>query len=112
MSSTVTHRQVPAPRVPAGMPAAEIARLRAATYVEFLLGHGEAPGVDLGVPVAFTRDGHVYSQAFADGLTLANVGVEAVEVALPHPYRDLSGVTRSSIVLPAHSAEVLRRIAG
>lgn len=112
MSSTVTYRHLPAPRHPAGLPAAEVARLRLATYVEFLLGHGEAPGVDLGVPLAFTRDGSVYSQAFTGGLTLANVGAEAVEVVLPMPYLDLTGGTRSSVVLPGHSAEVLRRIAG
>ena len=112
MSSTVTCRQVPVPRQPVGLGALEIARLRAATYVEFLLGHGEAPGVDLGGPVSFTRDGSVYSQAFADGLTLANVGSEAVEVVLPQPYLDLTGAPRSSVVLPPHGAEVLRRIAG
>jgi hypothetical protein len=82
--------------------------LRAATYVEFLLGHGEAPGVDLGSPVHFQREGSVYSQRFARGLTLANVGDEACEVVLERPYVDLAGRLRTSIVLPARSAEVLR----
>ena len=82
--------------------------LRAATYVEFLLGHGEAPGVDLGNPVHFAREGRVYSQQFARGLTLANVGDESCEVVLERPYFDLAGHLRASVVLPARSADVLR----
>jgi len=82
--------------------------LRAATYIEFLLGHGEAPGVDLGNPLQFDREGRVYSQRFTRGLTLANVGDEPCEVTLDRPYYDLAGYLRTSVVLPAGSADVLR----
>lgn len=106
MTTTATHRPIPAPRSDAA--SAAHARLRAATYVEFLLGHGQAPGVDLGSPVAYDRSGTVYSQRFARGLTLANVGPHTVEVILDHPYHDLTGAVRTSVVLAAGTAEVLR----
>jgi hypothetical protein len=107
MYTTATSGIVPAPRGRAVATPLGLAALRAATYIEFLLGHGEAPGMDLGSPLAFDHVDTVYSQRFAHGLTLANVGPEAVQVSLEHPYYDLTHALRTSVTLPGHSAEVL-----
>ena len=81
--------------------------LRAATYAEFLYGRGEVPGLDLGLPTSYTREGTVYRQEFERGLTLANVGSEPVDVSLGRGYLDLGYVLRRYVVLPPHSAQIL-----
>jgi hypothetical protein len=85
--------------------------LQTAIYLEFLYGYGAAPGLDLGAPVEYTKvatpSGSVYRQTFERGVTIANLGDEATEVALERPYYDLSNTARTSLVLPPHSAEVL-----
>ena len=85
--------------------------LRVAVYLEFLYGFGAAPGIDLGSPKAYSRintaGGTVYRQDFERGATIANVGDNAVDLALEPPLYDLSNAKRTSIHLPAHSAEVL-----
>jgi hypothetical protein len=84
---------------------------RVAVYLEFLYGFGAAPGIDLGAPLAYSRigtaNGTVYRQEFERGVTIANIGNEAVEVALDPPLYDLRNAKQASIHLPGHSAEVL-----
>ena len=103
MTVTVSAPCIPGPR------GAGLAAVRAGTYIEFLLGHGEAPGIDLGSPVLFARQGTVYSQRFARGLTMANVGDEPCEVTLDYPHYDLTGAPCTSVILAPRRAEVLRR---
>lgn len=85
--------------------------LQTAIYLEFLYGYGAAPGLDLGAPVQYTKvptnAGSVYRQTFERGLTVANLGDDAAEIVLERPYYDLANNPRTSIVLAAHSAEVL-----
>lgn len=87
------------------------ADVRTSVYAAFLHGYGCPAdggwGPDLGEPVQFLRDGNVYRQRFARGLTLANVGDQPVRVRLDRPYRDLDGVLRTEIVLPPRSGDVL-----
>lgn len=86
--------------------------LRIAVYLEFLYGFGAAPGVDLGAPKAYSRvlttEGSVYRQDFEHGVTIANIGDDAVDVILDPPLYDLDNTKRTSLRLPGHSAEVLR----
>jgi hypothetical protein len=110
MTATTTHR-IPAPRTARPTVHLSGAALKTAIYLEFLYGYGAAPGLDLGSPIEYgkvsTEAGSVYRQSFQRGLTVANLGDEATELVLEHPYYDLSNTLRTSVVLPAHSAEVL-----
>lgn len=111
MTATTTHR-IPAPRTTHGRPVhPSDGALQTAVYLEFLYGYGAAPGLDLGAPVAYgkvpTETGSVYRQTFQRGLTVANLGDEATELVLEHPYYDLSNNLRTTVVLAAHAAEVL-----
>jgi hypothetical protein len=87
------------------------AQVRTSVYAAFLHGYGCPSdggwGPDLGQPVHFAREGNVYRQRFARGLTLANVGNDPVRVRLDRPYHDLDGVLRTDIVLPPRSGDVL-----
>lgn len=87
-------------------------RLETAIYLEFLYGYGAAPGVDLGCAKGYSkvdtgRPGNVYRQDFQRGLTIANLGAEAVRVDLGRPYRNRCEDVVTSVILPGHSAEVL-----
>jgi hypothetical protein len=93
--------------VDAALAGTSAADLRAATFAEFLYGRGDAPGLDLGRSLGYTRSGTVYRHEFERGVTLANVGTEPVDVALGRGYLDLDYVLRRYVVLPPHSAEVL-----
>lgn len=88
-------------------------RIRAAVYAAFLHGHGgPSPsqdwGVDLGRPTRYTKHGTaVYRQQFERGITLANTGGTPTRVDLGGSYRDLEGILRTEVTLPAHGADVL-----
>jgi hypothetical protein len=109
MSVTQTKNAIPANQQAGSVLTGDA--LRVAVYLEFLYGFGAAPGIDLGAPKSYSRistaDSPVYRQDFERGATIANVGDSAVEVSLEPPLYDLSNVKRTSIRLPAHSAEVL-----
>ena len=87
-------------------------QLHARIYVEFLHGFNPAPGIDLGALGAYgraaTSAGVVFRQDYEQGVAIANLGDEAAEVVLEHPYYDLTNNLRTAVFLPAHSAEVLR----
>ena len=82
-------------------------QLRVGTYAEFLYGRGDAAGLDLGRPVAYTRDGSVYRHTFERGVTVANVGTVPVEADLGAGYLDLDLVRRRHVFLLPHTADVL-----
>lgn len=85
--------------------------LHAVIYMDFLYGFGVGPTIDLGAPLTYTKAptsaGSVYRQQFEHGMAVANLGDEAAEVVLEHPYYDLDNMLRTKVVLPAHTAEVL-----
>ena len=87
-----------------------IDEVHAAVYAEFMHGYGEAPGLDLGSPIAFTRTGSVYQQEFERGVTVANVGAETVDFPLGRGYLDLGYVLCRYVLLPPHSARVLLKL--
>lgn len=106
--SITSHHRLPGPR-----PAATVAppsgdELRQAAYQEFLYGAGVVPGLDLGRPVRYSKEGGVFRQQFERGLALANTGDAPVEVVLDRAYDDADGTRRTRVTLPARSAEVLR----
>jgi hypothetical protein len=106
MTIGLTHTPLPGPR-PAKPTTPSPEALREAVYREFVYGIGEAPGIDLGRPVAYTRAGGVYRQRFERGLTLANIGSCPVEVDLDGGYRDLDGEPCARVTLAPRSATVL-----
>lgn len=84
----------------------------ARVYAAFFDGYGgpspsDAWGIDLGVPIRYTKDGTVFRQEFECGLTLANIGDADVLVLLGRTYRDFDGVVRTSVTVPARGAAVL-----
>ena len=85
--------------------------LHAVIYMDFLYGFGVGPSIDLGAPLTYTKApstaGSVYRQEFEHGMAVANLGDEAAEIVLEHPYYDLDNMLRTTVVLPAHTAEVL-----
>jgi hypothetical protein len=86
--------------------------VRATVYAEFLNGYGgpslgEDWGVDLGRPIHYSKHGTVFRQDFDRGLSLANVGDVPVCIDLGGTYRDLDGVLRTSLTLPAGAGDVL-----
>jgi hypothetical protein len=83
------------------------AQLREAVYAEFLYGRGDAPGVNLGRSIAYTRTGSVYRHEFEGGVTLANVSDVPVDFYLGRGYLDLGYVLRRYVVIPPHSGEIL-----
>ncbi len=106
--STQTVTRIPAPRTARTTVLPTGDALQAATYLEFLYGYGAAPGLDLGSPVKYSKVGaSVYRQTFERGLTVANLGDEAAEVVLEHPYYALDGTVLDSVTLAPHSAKVL-----
>ena len=86
--------------------------LHARIYLEFIHGFNPAPGIDLGALGSYRRtktaSGVVFRQDYADGVAIANLGDEDAEVVLEHPYYDLTNNLRTSVWLPAHSADVLK----
>lgn len=83
------------------------AELRRAIYADFMYGYGQAPGVNLGRPLAFTSSGPVHRQEFEGGVTLANISDAPVDFYLGRGYLDLGNVLRRYVVLPPRSAEIL-----
>ncbi len=81
--------------------------LRAAVYAEFQYGRGDAPGLDLGRALQYSRTGTVYRQEFEHGVTLANIGDEPVDFPLGRGYLDLDYVLCRYVVIPPRSAQVL-----
>jgi hypothetical protein len=85
--------------------------IRSATYAEFLYGYGASRGVDLGLPLQFSRLAPgVFQQRFDHGRTIANVGDRPVRIELPALHADLEGRVLTVAVIAPRSAEVLRAI--
>lgn len=107
----MTVRTLPVPRTAAAdkLPADDA--LHAVIYLEFLYGFGVGPSIDLGAPLTYAKapaaTGSVFRQDFEHGLAVANLGDETSEIVLDHPYYDLDNMLRSTVILPAHTAEVL-----
>jgi hypothetical protein len=67
--------------------------------------------VDLGDPLdAYGKVSGVYQRTFSAGKVLVNPTTSTFTVSLGGTYKDLSGVTRSSVTLGPHSATILRSV--
>jgi hypothetical protein len=106
MTADLTYSNVPAPRA-TNRAVRTPEAVHAAVYGEFLYGIGAAPGLDLGAPVHYRRDGDVFRHEFERGVTFANVGTAPAEITLDPAYRDLTGARRDRMVLAPHTAAVL-----
>ena len=65
--------------------------------------------VSLGIPVEpYTKLGHIYQRAFANGLVLVNPTDRATTVYLGTALVDLNGVSLTTVTLRPHDAQILR----